>query len=404
VVEQGDLVTAIQQGVDEVGADEAGPTGDEHAHRAHRKGRADGARAGLPGRRARAILGRQPAWAPATRRSSPRAHAGTPKRGRLISGVSVIICAYSDERWPLLCETIASVLQQDPPAEEILLVVDHNPALLQRARLAFEEVRVVANDAARGLSGARNTGVAQSRGSILVFLDDDATARPGWLRSLNAAFAEPSVMGAGGVARPAWEGAAPAWFPPEFLWVIGASYQGLPLTAAPIRNPIGANMAFRRDAFERIGGFTEGIGRIDATPLGCEETEFSIRLQAALPEGVVLQVPDAVVDHHVSAARATWRYFVSRCWAEGASKALVTARVGSAGALSSERTYVSRTLPLGVLAGLRDAAHGKRGGLGRAGAIVAGLGITGAGYVAHRVASARRGPARSNLAARATSA
>jgi GT2 family glycosyltransferase len=304
--------------------------------------------------------------------------------------VSVVICAYTDRRWELLAQTIDSVVRQERAADEILLVVDHNPDLIARAEPAFAGVRILANEDTRGLSGARNTGVRHSRGDIIAFLDDDATARPDWLKLLVAAFEDPTVMGAGGFVRPAWDGPAPSWLPQEFLWVVGASYAGLPDAPAPVRNPIGANMAFRRQAFERAGGFTAGIGRLGTRPMGCEETEFSIRLRQVVPGARIVHVPDARVDHHVPAERATRRYFVARCWAEGASKAQVTSQVGDTDGLSSERSYVRRTLPRGLLAGLRATAHGDRGGLARSAMIVAGLSVTTAGFATARLGSRSR--------------
>jgi GT2 family glycosyltransferase len=306
--------------------------------------------------------------------------------------VSVIICAYTDRRWPVLVEAVASALAQRPAPREVVLVIDHNDALLARAGAEFPDVVVVANAEGQGLSGARNTGVARAAGNVVAFLDDDAIARPGWLAALTEAYADAGVIGTGGVAVPRWETGKPAWFPDEFLWVVGCTYRGLPEEAAPIRNPIGANMAFRRAACTEAGGFSHGIGRVGKTPLGCEETELSIRVRAGNEGATILQVPSAAVDHLVTAERVRWSYFRSRCWAEGLSKALVTDSVGHDAGLSSERTYATRTLPVGVLRGLRDALRGDLSGLGRAAAIVAGLGITTAGFVRGTIAR-RRGEA-----------
>jgi GT2 family glycosyltransferase len=306
--------------------------------------------------------------------------------------VSVIICAYTDRRWPVLVEAVASALAQRPAPREVVLVIDHNDALLARAGAEFPDVVVVANAEGQGLSGARNTGVARAAGDVVAFLDDDAIARPGWLAALTEAYADAGVIGTGGVAVPRWETRRPAWFPDEFLWVVGCTYRGLPEKAAPIRNPIGANMAFRRAACTEAGGFSHGIGRVGKTPLGCEETELSIRVRAGNEGATILQVPSAAVDHLVTAERVRWAYFRSRCWAEGLSKALVTDSVGHDAGLSSERTYATRTLPVGVLRGLRDALRGDLSGLGRAAAIVAGLAITTAGFVRGTIAR-RRGEA-----------
>lgn len=62
------------------------------------------------------------------------------------------------------------------------------------------------------------------------------------------------------------------WLPREFMWTVGCSYRGLPTFPTAIRTPIGDNMSFRRSAFTQAGPFTEGIGRLGTTPLGCEET------------------------------------------------------------------------------------------------------------------------------------
>ena len=158
-----------------------------------------------------------------------------------------------------------------------------------------------------------------ARGALIVFLDDDAVPRPEWLTELTEAFADEHVIGTGGIAAPAWEIEPPDWLPEEFLWVVGCTYRGVPQVAAEIRNPIGANMAFRRSVIRQAGGFTDGIGRIGRAPLGCEETEFSIRA-ARITGGRILQQPAAQVDHLVTADRLSLGYFVRRCWAEGSPR------------------------------------------------------------------------------------
>jgi hypothetical protein len=116
-------------------------------------------------------------------------------------------------------------------------------------------------------------------------------------------------------------------------------------------------------------------------PLGCEETEFCIRLSQRMPGSGMLFEPAAVIGHKVPAARATFRYFRSRCYAEGLSKALVTQSVGAGDGLASERAHALKALPLGALRGVGEALRGDVSGLGRAGAIVVGLAWTTWGYV-----------------------
>jgi glycosyltransferase involved in cell wall biosynthesis len=321
---------------------------------------------------------------------APLSDLSTEKHVRTARAVSVIVCAYTQRRWKTLLDAVASVGRQTQPALETIVVIDHDSDLLERAASTLRDARVIGNTGQCGLSGARNTGVTVARGEIVAFIDDDAIADDTWLEELVRAYDDPRVIGAGGVARPRWEdGTAPRWLPQEFYWTIGCSYRGLPTEAAPIRNPIGANMSFRKAVFDRTGGFTSGIGRVGSTPLGCEETELSIRARQAHPGGVVLHVPTASVEHVVSTERLSWGYFRARCWAEGLSKALVTEEVGSTDALSSEWTYTLRTLPTGVLRGLLDGVRGDLTGLRRSGAIVAGLLVTVAGYVRGRLVRTR---------------
>ncbi|MGW1975187.1 glycosyltransferase family 2 protein [Streptomyces sp. NPDC001889] len=308
---------------------------------------------------------------------------------------SVVICVYTEDRWGDILEAVASVRSQSLPALETLLVVDHNPALLDRLAREYREagsVRVLANAGPRGLSSGRNTGIAASRGEFVAFLDDDAVAEPDWLHWFAAGYDTPEVMAVGGRTEAAWaSGRRPGWFPDEFDWVVGCTYRGLPRGRVRVRNVLGGNASFRRTAFDASGGFATGIGRDgDKRPLGCEETELCIRLARALPGAVLLIDDRAVIHHKVPAARERFAYFRTRTYAEGLSKALVARSVGAGKGLESERRYTTRVLPAGVVRGLRDAALGRSGGAGRAGAILTGVATAAGGYLIG-TARARRG-------------
>jgi glucosyl-dolichyl phosphate glucuronosyltransferase len=303
---------------------------------------------------------------------------------------SVVICAYTIKRWDRLQAAVESVERQSGPAE-IVIVIDHNDDLLDMSARRWPHHRVVANRFAKGLSGARNTGVTEASGELIAFLDDDAEAREDWLASIESAFAGNSAIGGvGGRVEPAWEAQPPGWLPAEFWWVIGCSYVGLPGEGRAVRNPIGANMAFSKAVFEKVGGFREEIGRIGTIPLGCEETELSIRAGAA--GFAIWYVPEAVVDHWVPADRTTPGYFVRRCHAEGLSKALVSGLAGRADGLQSERKYVSETLPHAARAATRQLARGPRriDSFGRLTALVVGVLAATAGYVRGTIAFRKR--------------
>ncbi|MEV7795714.1 glycosyltransferase family 2 protein [Streptomyces sp. NPDC087512] len=311
--------------------------------------------------------------------------------------ISVVICVYTEDRWEDILAAVASVRAQSRPALETLLVVDHNEALLDRLLKEYEEVpdvRVSANAGPRGLSAGRNTGIAASRGEVVAFLDDDAVAERDWLAHFAAGYADPAVMAVGGRTEPVWaSGRRPAWFPEEFDWVVGCTYRGLPPGRVRVRNVLGGNASFRREAFDAAGGFATGIGRDgDKRPLGCEETELCIRLARARPDAVLLIDDRAVIHHRVPEPREHFGYFRTRTYAEGLSKALVARSVGAGRGLESERRYATRVLPAGVVRGLRDAVLARPGGAGRAGAIVAGVLTAAGGYVVGSV-RARRGGA-----------
>jgi len=295
---------------------------------------------------------------------------------------SVVVCTYTEQRWDDLVAAVASVAGQSVRGGgvEIIVVVDHAPALEARVRREIPGARVVANPGARGLSPARNAGVAAARGPVVAFLDDDCVAAPGWLARLAGHFTAPDVVAAGGAVVPRWDAGRPAWFPPEFDWVVGCSYRGLPAATAEVRNLIGANMAFRRSVIDAVGGFRDGLGRVGRVPLGCEETELCLRIAAAVPGGRIVYDPGSVVTHRVPAARAAPRYFAARCWGEGLSKATVARLAGSRRGLAAERRHAFRTLPAGALRALRDGAPR------RAAAIAIGLAITSLGYVRGRAA------------------
>ena len=320
-------------------------------------------------------------------------HSIDARAGADATQATVVVCAFASARLEQTVACVRSVLSQEPPPAQVVIVVDHNDDLRAdlRARLP-EEVEIVANPDARGLSSARNAAIARSRGDYIVFIDDDAIAHDHWLARLLSAFDDPAVVGVGGHAHPLWAEPPPGWFPPEFLWVVGCSYTGLPETGS-VRNPLGCNMAFRAELFRTVGMFNPAIGRLGSLPLGCEETEFCLRASRAVPDARIALVSGAEIDHHVPAARATVRYLLRRCYFEGISKALVR-RLGDQRSLDTERAYLRHALPARVKASARRVMHGHVAeGLGLIGALVGSVGAAAAGYLVGLVVFRLRPPA-----------
>lgn len=201
--------------------------------------------------------------------------------------ISVIICAYTQDRWDDLVACVTSVQRQSVPPREIVVVVDHNLALLERVQTRLPGVIALDNKGKPGTSSARNSGVAVARGSLIAFLDDDAVAEPDWLEQFITGYENPGVLGVGGALEPVWLGGRPQWFPIEFNWVVGCTYKGMPEQTGPVRNLIAANMSVRREIFEGIGGFRSGYCNVKVGTLsraflfrscaGDEETEFCIQ-------------------------------------------------------------------------------------------------------------------------------
>jgi glucosyl-dolichyl phosphate glucuronosyltransferase len=302
--------------------------------------------------------------------------------------VSVVICAHDPARWSQLHAALASLNRQRHRPAETVLVIDHDRRLFERARAQWPGVTVVENVGCRGLGGARNSGICASSGSVVAFLDDDAIASPEWLSVFVEHYSDPDVAGVGGSIEPAWEHARPAWFPAEFDWVVGCTYRGVPDAAHDVRNLLGCNMSFRRDLLDALGRFRLGYG--------CDETELCIRLRQRWPQKRLVYAPDAKVLHRIPASRARLRYFLTRCYFEGGSKAVVCKLVGAQDGLASERRYTRQTLPDGVRRALGDfLQRGDPDGIARAATIVVGLTTTTLGFCAGRLsvwrAAKRRG-------------
>lgn len=305
------------------------------------------------------------------------------------SVASVVIPCYTEDRWDQMVGAIESARHQDPPPAKIILAVDHNEKMYERAARELKGVVVVRNEYDRGVSGGRNTGAWHAGTSIVVLLDDDASMRPDALSRLIAPLKDPAVIGAGSAIAPNWERTAPSWFPREFLWVVTASYTGMPETTAEVRNVWGACMAVRMDAFDAVGGFRLDFARLDNT-YRAEDTDLCLRMTKATG-GRWMYVPDSVIDHPVPVQRTTFRYFLRRCYHEGRSKVGIAYSNGTKESLVSERDYLRRTVPRAALRGLWDTVTGRdMAGISRSAAIVSGIAAASYGGLVETCARWRR--------------
>jgi glycosyltransferase involved in cell wall biosynthesis len=293
---------------------------------------------------------------------------------------AVVVCAASAEREALLRACVDSLLNGERAPDEILVVVDQNPALEASVASWLPCSARLLRSEESGISASRNAGLHSARSDIVAFVDDDAVAEPDWLLRLLQQFRDADeVLGVGGAVVPQWETSG-RWLPEELLWVVGCTYLGHRDGAGPIRNPIGCNMAFRRPELAAVGGFSTSFGKRGAALNTCDETELGLRVERHYGRARIRSVPAARVRHYIPTARIGWRTLVVRCLSEGLSKARLRQAYGSS-ALGTERSYalglITRRVPLLLMRGLvrRD----RRSLLGAA-AIMLSLVVTGASY------------------------
>ena len=223
--------------------------------------------------------------------------------------ISVVICTRN--RPEALEKCLSSMRSLSPQPNEIV-VVDNDPlsGLTQAVTAAFSEVRYIP-EPRLGLSAARNTGIRNCAGAIIAFTDDDVMVHPGWIGAIRGVLEDPDIIATTGLILPA-ELATEAQYTFQvdgLSW--GWGYRALDFDRSffnstrhlgvPVwRVGAGANMAFQRKAFERLGFFDERLG---AGASGCsEDSELWYRL---LAEGYRCRYEPAAVVFHTH--RSDWK-------------------------------------------------------------------------------------------------
>jgi glycosyltransferase involved in cell wall biosynthesis len=181
----------------------------------------------------------------------------------------------------------------------------------------------------QGRSAALNTGIAAARGDIIVTTDDDVRVEADWLDWIGRAFEQLQCDYIGGRVLPLWGGPRPEWLSdrPGPHWAVIAllDYGTTPFELSS-RMPLGVNMAFRREVFDRVGGWDTRIGRKAGTLLGQEVREWCIR---AKTHGVTgCYAPDVVVRHVIPVDRLNKTYFRRWFYWRGISRALLFQQQG----------------------------------------------------------------------------
>jgi glucosyl-dolichyl phosphate glucuronosyltransferase len=236
--------------------------------------------------------------------------------------ITVILCTYN--RSESLAKALQSVAASVMPASTqwTVLVIDNN-SKDQTREVVQEFCRKYPGrfsyifEARQGKSYALNTGVEQSPGDVLVFMDDDVEVDSEWLHNLTASLTHDEWVGAGGRILPE------QGFIPERWMDIGDRYGMAPLAMFDLgvepaelkEPPFGTNMAFRKQVFAKYGGFRTDLGPQPGTEIRSEDSEFGARLLAAGER--FWYEPSAVVYHSVPRKRARRAYFQTWWFGKG---------------------------------------------------------------------------------------
>jgi len=241
-----------------------------------------------------------------------------------IDSISVLICTYN--RAELLNQTLETLSRATTPdrcAVEIVVVdnnsTDDTAAVARRAAASATWPVKYVHEHRQGKSFALNTGLSVAQGDVIALTDDDVLPSADWLVRIVSNFrAADDVVFVFGKVLPRWQISPPAemltvrardiWGPLALVDYGDETIQHDAKTFGTRRLPVGANLAVRRDAIERIGGWRTDLGKVDNSLIAGEDHELCVRLfLAGFYSGVY--DPAVSVRHLVPASRLTRRYF-----------------------------------------------------------------------------------------------
>jgi glycosyltransferase involved in cell wall biosynthesis len=235
--------------------------------------------------------------------------------------VSVIICTYN--RADSLGRTLKELQGQrtSPGLSWELVVVDNNSNdrtkdMVEAFKATSGVPTVYVFEGRQGKSFAINTGVDTAHGNLLAFTDDDCRPELTWVQDVVDCFQRWGADGLGGRILPEWSSPPPAWLATDrHLWTSLAMLDDSTARRVELGpwqrehgfRVWGANMAFRRSAYETAGGFDTRVGPRGRKKYSHEDIEFVRRIvEAGL---VVVYDPIPTVRHWVGPERMRKRFF-----------------------------------------------------------------------------------------------
>lgn len=244
--------------------------------------------------------------------------------------VVIATCNRADD----LRQTLTHMATLEPTCTWEVVVVDNNST--DRTADVVRELAVhypvplrYVFEREQGRSAALNAGIAAATGEVIATTDDDVRVAPDWIDQAVGALDRFACDYVGGKVLPIWGGPRPAWLPDHGgrHWaVIALLDYGAEPKPFGTQVPLGVNMSFRREAFDRAGLWDNRVGRKAGTLLGQEVREWCLRGRAA---GLVgYYVPDLRVRHIIPASRLNKRYFRRWFYWRGISRALLYQQQG----------------------------------------------------------------------------
>lgn len=218
--------------------------------------------------------------------------------------LTAIICTYNRAKYigPLLESIAANDLSE---AEYEILLVDNNCTDNTREICdTFTSNHPDVNfcyvvETEQGLSAARNKGIKEAKGDIIVYIDDDALVDTWYLRTIvEYMSAHPEIDAVGGPIVPLYETEEPQWmtlYTKELL--CGYLYFGDKERTFPgDRYPGGGNAAYRANVFEKVGLFNTDLGRKGDSLMGAEEKDIFDKMSS---QGMRFMYLPKMILHHI---------------------------------------------------------------------------------------------------------
>lgn len=226
---------------------------------------------------------------------------------------SIIVCTYN--RAESLKDTLAALARLEAPPTRTWEVVvvdnnsrDHTRQVVEEMQHTWPCLRYMF-EPAQGLSHARNRGIAEAAGEVILFTDDDVLPEPDWLETSLAGLEKYGADACGGYIAPIWETPPPVWLTERFYGFLAVRTDrsdDYPIEAAS-QAPFGANMVIRKAVFGKVGGFDTSRGRKGKVLASGEDGELFERILAAGFKVVFLG--QSRVHHKVESFRLTKGYF-----------------------------------------------------------------------------------------------